>query len=432
MSALKRILTALLILEARLVLRKFKPNIIAVTGSVGKTSTKDAIYATLEGRFFVRKSEKTFNSDIGIPLTILGLPNAWKNPLAWLENLLSGLFLLLFKSNYPHWLVLEVGLDRPGDIAKIAKWLPVDVAVFTRVPDVPVHVEFFDSPEQVLEEKATLLSALRPGGVFIANADDARVLSLRSRVSAPVITYGFGGEAEVKACAPELIFERGGEGWPVGIQATVDCKGAKIPVVVMGTVGAHIFQSQLAAVAVASHLGVEPSAIAEGLARQVPPPGRMRLLPGLKETLLIDDTYNASPVATLAALDTLASITSASRKIAVLGDMLELGRFSVDEHKRIGAHAAGVCDILITVGFRARDIADAALAAGLPDVSILQFEGSQKAGKELELLLAPGDCVLLKGSQSMRMERAVEEVMAHPEDAERLLVRQEREWKKRS
>lgn len=427
----KKILVYLLTLEAKLVLRKYKPNVIAVTGSVGKTSTKDAIYSVMAKHFFVRKSEKTFNSDVGIPLAILGLPNAWRNPFAWIENLMSGLLVLLGRT-YPTWLVLEVGLDRPGDIRSIAKWLPVDIAVFTRVPDVPVHVEFFDSPEQVLEEKAALLSALRPGGVFIANADDDRILSLRERTKAPVITYGFGGNAEIKACAPTLLSEQGDNGWPVGITATVDCKGAQIPVTVMGTVGTHIFQSLLAAVAVGSYLGLEPSVIAEGLAGHTPPPGRMRLLPGIKETLIIDDTYNASPVATVAALDTLATMPNAKRKIAVLGDMLELGRFSVDEHKRVGSHAARVCDLLITVGFRARDTAEAALENGLSDSQVLQFESSQKAGKDLEDFLQPGDCILIKGSQSMRMERAVEEIMAHPEEAEGLLVRQEAEWKRKT
>lgn len=122
--------------------RKYKPRIVAVTGSVGKTSTKDAIFAVLADNQHVRKSDKSFNSEIGLPLTILGCPNAWNNPLRWLQNIFDGFLLLVLPSRYPAWLVLEVGADRPGDISGVAKWLPVDVAVITRLPEVPVHVEF--------------------------------------------------------------------------------------------------------------------------------------------------------------------------------------------------------------------------------------------------------------------------------------------------
>lgn len=432
MNALKQITVAILTGEARMVLRKYKPHIVAITGSVGKTSTKDAVFSVLEKRFFVRKSDKSFNSELGLPLTVLGLPNAWKNPLGWLMNIIDGLVLILARGRYPEWLVLEVGADRPGDIRRAASWLPVDIAIITRLPDVPVHVEYFDSPEQVAEEKAELLKALKPGGYFLANADDAKVVELASRVGGrPVKTYGFSEGATVKACTPAILYEKGEEGWPIGISADVDCRGAKIPLSIMGTIGAHSFLPLLAAFAVGEILGMEPAAMAEALAGHTPPPGRMRLIPGLKESLLIDDTYNASPVATLAALDALSVVTSARRKVAVLGDMMELGRFSVEKHREVGKRAAEVCDLLLTVGFRARDIADAARSAGLTDNQVLQFEDAQKAGKELEFLLAPGDCVLIKGSQSMRMERAVEEVMAHPEHAATLLVRQDAEWKRR-
>src|SRR3989344_2082713 len=165
-SVFKQLVVTLLRLEARAVLKKYKPKIVAVTGSVGKTSAKDAIYSVLAEGSHVRKSEKSFNSEIGLPLTILGAPNAWSNPLKWIENLFDGLFLIIFPAKYPEWLVLEVGADRPGDIKSLATWLPVDVAVITRLPEVPVHVEYFDSPEEVVEEKAALIHALKSGGTL--------------------------------------------------------------------------------------------------------------------------------------------------------------------------------------------------------------------------------------------------------------------------
>lgn len=428
----KRIIVILLTAEARAVLRKYKPRIIAVTGSVGKTSTKDAIYSVLAPHFHVRKSEKSFNSEVGIPLTILGRPNAWQNPLRWLENLIDGLVLILWKSPYPQWLVLEVGADRPGDISSVAKWLRSDMVVITRLPDVPVHVEFFDSPEDVVREKASLLTSLKPDGVFIANADDAKVLKLRDSVPGRSVTYGFTLGSDVMGGALELLSQPGG-GLPVGLAAQVKYEdtGEAAEVRLMGAIGSHGFMPMLAAVAVGKTLDIPLRAMAESLAGHMPPPGRMRLLPGIKNTLIIDDTYNASPAATSAALQALKLVGGKGRRIALLGDMLELGRYSTAQHKELGRDVEDAVDILMTVGFRARDIAEGALDAGVKDDAILQFDDSAQAGKELERMLEPGDVVLIKGSQSMRMERAVEEVMAEPERAKELLVRQEREWRRR-
>lgn len=429
----KQTLVALLTLEAKAVLRKYKPRIVAVTGSVGKTSTKDAIYSVLAPHVFVRKSEKSFNSEVGIPLTILGRPNAWSNPFRWFENLVDGLLLILLPSKYPEWLVLEVGADRPGDISSVARWLPVDIAVITRLPDVPVHVEFFQSPDEVIEEKASLLRGLKASGVFVANADDKKVLELRDRVPGQSMTYGFSLGSDVMGSDLALLSDGVGRGLAAGISAVVSYEDSpeRGEVRVMGTLGAQAIMPILAAAAVGRALGYHLDDSLRALSSHVPPPGRMRLIPGLKGTLIIDDTYNASPAATLAALGAFSLVGGANRTIAVLGDMLELGRFSVEQHKEIGKRAAEMCSMLITVGFRAHDIAQGALIAGMPESAILQFEDAQRAGKELEDMLQAGDVILIKGSQSMRMERTVEEIMLEPERAEELLVRQEREWKRR-
>src|SRR3990167_10942399 len=214
----KNAVVYIITLEARAVLNKYKPKIVAVTGSVGKTSTKDAIYAVLAKSYRVRKSEKSFNSEIGLPLTILGAPNAWSNPLRWLANIVDGLFLIWFDAPYPEWLVLEVGADRPGDIRSLAGWLPVDIAVITRLPEVPVHVEFFDSPEAVVEEKAAIIDCIVPGGVLALFADDPRTLGLQHRLPAPdarIITFGFSEGAEVRGEHISLLTEEGKDEWPI-------------------------------------------------------------------------------------------------------------------------------------------------------------------------------------------------------------------------
>ena len=144
-SILKKIISTIIKYEAVLIIKKYKPKIIAVTGSVGKTSTKDAIFAVMSSSFFVRKSEKSFNSDIGIPLTILGCPNAWFDPIKWARNIFRGLELIVFKHSYPEWLILEVGADRPGDIKEVSKWLKPNIVVLTAFAKVPVHIEFRDA-----------------------------------------------------------------------------------------------------------------------------------------------------------------------------------------------------------------------------------------------------------------------------------------------
>lgn len=433
-SILKQCIVSVLTLEARLVVRKYKPHIIAVTGSVGKTSTKDAIYAVLAENYHVRKSDKSFNSEIGLPLTILGVPNGWNNPLRWAQNFIDGLFLILSNAAYPKWLVLEVGADRPGDISSLAAWLPVDIAVITRLPEVPVHVEFFDSPEAVVQEKASLINALSSAGTVIIYSDDARkdvLVKKAEQRGVKIVTFGLSSDADVHASEFKLLRETGEEVWPIGVAGQITIERTHIPVSIVGTIGNHMMLPAIAAAAVGHTVGMDSHAIAQGISKYEPPHGRMHLVEGIKDTLLIDDTYNSSPAAVEAALDALDSVVPRGRRIALLGDMLELGRHSVEEHRKLGAYAAGKVDMLCTVGFRARDMAQGALDGGLPDSAILQYEDSDKAGDELAELLQGGDCVLVKGSQSMRMERAMLHLMKDPEQASKVLVRQETDWKKR-
>lgn len=427
-ALLKKIIAFLLKLEARVVLKKYKPHIVAITGSVGKTSTKDAIFEVVAQDAYARKSEKSFNSEIGLPLTVLGRPNAWSNPIGWLENLFDGLVLCLSQHRYPDWLVLEVGADRPGDISSLASWLRVDVAVITRLPEVPVHVEFFDSPQAVKEEKASLIRALKPGGALVLYADDKEVVGLRARApKAQVVTFGFSEDADVRAHQVEILSDEH-TGRPVGMRTQVVISGESGMLEVRGTIGAHAILPALAAVAVGRALGKSCAETLASLKHYEPPHGRMHIIEGEKQSFIIDDTYNSSPAAVAAALETFALLPG-RRKIAVLGDMLELGRHSVEEHRKAGALAAKSVDLLVTVGFRARDIAQGALDAGMQESKILQYEQAEAAGKELEHLMKEGDILLVKGSQSMRMERIVEELMAEPERARDLLVRQDEEWK---
>jgi len=433
MPFFKKIIPHILIWEARAVLRRYRPKVIAITGSVGKTSTKDAIFAALSEHLYVRKSEKSFNSEIGVPLTILGLDNAWRNPIKWLWNIVQGFLLIVRRAEYPQWLVLEVGADRPGDIRSIARWLRPDIAVITSIPEIPVHVEFFDSPEALLKEKSALAEYLRPCGTLIVNGDDTRTREVAQWAPlhhCTTITYGSNPDNDYTASHDEITYE---EDAPAGIRFRVNHEGNSAPVSIMGALGRPRIYAALAALAVADAVGIDIVSASAGLAAWVPSPGRLRILKGIRGLIIIDDTYNSSPAAALAALDTLKDIKTRGKKIAVLGDMLELGKYSAGAHRAVGERAAACADALITVGFRARAIGEAALDAGMPEQSIREYElnESVRAGKELEPILQEGDIVLIKGSQSMRMEKTVLEIMADPDHASEFLVRQDPEWLER-
>lgn len=425
-NALKSVVVSILTFEASLLLKRAKPKIVAVTGNVGKTSTKDAIYHVLKGKVRSRKSEKSYNSEIGVPLSVLGLENAWSNPILWLKNIIDGMFIALFPGKYPEVLILEMGVDRPGDMKRLTSWLKPDVVVLTRLPDVPVHVEYFDSPEAVVAEKLTLVEALKNDGVLVYNIDDEKIRQAAMEVRHRSVSYARYAEADFKVGEDEVVYENG---QPKGLAFKVTSAKGESDFFLDGAVGTGHLYNFAAAAAVGDLFDIEINEVASVLRDFIPPPGRMRLIPGIKDTMIIDDTYNSSPVAVERALSSLHEMKGFARKIAILGDMLELGRYSINEHKRVGMQAAECADILVTIGVRARGIAEGALEAGMSEKNILQYEESKTAAKEMDSLVKPGDLILVKGSQGRRMERIVEEIMEEPEAAEKLLVRQGQAWK---
>lgn len=425
---LKNIVVKILTLEAKLLLSRHHPVIIAVTGSVGKTSMKDAIYSILKKHYSTRKSEKSFNSEIGVPLTVLGLPNAWNNPFLWLKNIIDGFFIALFSKDYPNYLILETGIDRPGDMSNLAKWLKPNIVVLTRFPDVPVHVEYFESPEAVITEKMKLIDALDQDGLVIYNHDDERIQTALSSVRQKTIGYSRYLNSHFTASRDSIYYN---DDTPAGISFFIDNMGTTYEVKVAGIVGMQQVYIYNGAIAVSAQCGLSVTDAVEALSSHVPPPGRMRILKGIKGTIIIDDTYNSSPAAAEQALEALKEIRHAKRKIAVLGDMLELGRFSAREHERLGELLPQCADILVTIGVRARKIAETALSHGLNEKFILQYDDALRAGRELQAYIQPGDVILIKASQGIRAEKIVEEIMQEPELASELLVRQDVAWQKR-
>ena len=425
---LKKIVVAVLTFEAKVLLNRTKPTIIAITGSVGKTTTKDAIFSVLKNHKKTRKSQKSFNSEIGVPLSILGLPNAWDNPFSWLKNFFDGFMIAFFSRNYPEVLVLECGVDRPGDMAALTKWLSPDIVVMTRLPDVPVHVEFFGTPEAVVAEKMELLKALKPNGVFIYNHDDIKLQNAVKDVRQSAVGFSRYLPTHFTASADAIIYHNDE---PVGSTFTLTHLNESVPIKVMGSIGMQNAYTFAAAAAVASQFDISLQSVAEAVLEHQSPPGRMRMIPGIKGTLIIDDTYNSSPVAVEAALTSLSEIRGAKRKIAIIGDMLELGQFSSRAHEKVGEQVPKCADVLFTLGVRARKIAETAVEFGMHEKNVFQHDDIGRAGRELQAFIKPGDVILIKASQGIRAEKIVEEIMAHPELATTQLARQETSWKQR-
>ncbi len=405
-----------------MILRKYKPKIVAVTGSVGKTSTKDAVALVLSGKFNVRKSEKSYNSELGVPLTIIGAKSAWNNIFQWILVLAQGIK-VFFKSDYPQWLVLEMGVDRPGDMKHLIKWIKPNVAILTALAETPVHVEYFKGPEELIKEKIKLIKKLSSEQYAILNGDDPTVINLKEKTKAKVITFGFSEKNDLRASNYHLT--------PEGINFKIDYRGNIVPVRMSNIFGRQNVYLALASIAAGLSQDLNLIEMAETLSRFKSPPGRLNLINGIKNSLILDDSYNSSPVAVAAALEVLKEF-SAKRKIAVLGDMLELGKFTVDEHKKVGGLVKeyGI-DLLFTVGPRSKFTSEEARLAGFEPDNIFEFSTSDEVKKEVQEKIEEGDLILVKGSQSMRMEKIVEEIMAQPDLKEQLLVRQEKEWSNR-
>lgn len=422
---LKPLIVKALIWEAKLALARHKPFIIGVTGNLGKTSTKDAIYAVMKNHFHTRRSEKSMNSEFGVPLTILGEKSGWNNPLRWLFILIRGMF-VPFQKEYPTHLVLEIGADRPGDIKSITSWVKPDITVVTQFGEVPVHIEFFKDRDAVVEEKGYLVKALKDTGLFIYNKDDHDAARLLGLTQAEKMGIAIHEKADIQARDVRVY------GSPLeGTEAEIIIGEESHKLILPQVIGKSPVYCALPAIAVAKYLGVSIADACTSLHNEPKAKGRMRVLQGMNGSVIIDDSYNSSPKACEHGLKTLASIDTRGRKIAVLGDMLELGVHTRDEHYKIGKVAAKSAHKLFTVGIRSRVTAEGALDGGMSDDAIMQCDTAIDAGKELVSILKEGDVVYVKGSQGVRMERTIAMILGANHNPKAVLVRQEAEWQNR-
>ncbi|MEX2054127.1 MAG: UDP-N-acetylmuramoyl-tripeptide--D-alanyl-D-alanine ligase [Candidatus Colwellbacteria bacterium] len=415
-------------LIAKYTLRRYRPKVIGVTGSVGKTSTKGAIYAVLSGaKIRVRMAGGNLNNETGLPLAIIG--DYQKPGGFWFlaGAIWSGFWKLMLPSGgakYPEVLILEYAADHPGDLDYLIKIARPDVAVVTAIGDIPVHSEFYSSTDEVAKEKAKLVEAVPSDGLVILNADDPRVLGMKNSTGALVKTFGFNKGADLVVDNLENTMEGGAL---VGISFSLESSGIKSDVNLTGIVGKpHAYACAAGAVVGLAHNLSLPD-INKWLSSYSGERGRGKIIAGANNTTIIDESYNAAPDSTRAALETLIEIPS-KRRIAVLGDMLELGGRSEEAHTLVGSLITNKIGLLITVGGESRFMNEGAIQKGFNKANAFHFDSAQEAGDYLKNYLEEGDIVLIKGSQSIRMEKMIEKIMLEPANAHRLLVRQYGKW----
>jgi UDP-N-acetylmuramoyl-tripeptide--D-alanyl-D-alanine ligase len=419
-------LEAVLRWMAKIILKKYKPIVIGISGSVGKTSAKEAIFAVLSPKFRTRKNEKNYNNEIGIPLTIIGAESGNKSLWKWLKIFAKWLAVVILPFEYPEVLVLEMGVDRPGDMRYLLSFIPVRVCVITRIAS--SHLEFFENIDHIAKEKGRLAEVLPEEGMAILNADDERILKMKELTKARIITFGIDNEADVRATDITYNYQ---DKKLSGIGFKLNYEGKIIPVRLHYVLARHQIYAALASAAIGITFKINLVDIAASLENFFSPPGRMNLISGIRGSLIIDDTYNSSPISALAALDVMQEI-QATRKIAVFGDMLELGKETEKGHKEVAQKIFSTkVDLFLAVGERMEVAFRELHSLGYPAINLFYFESPETAAKKLKEIIREEDLILVKGSQGMRMEKVVEEIMAKPGKADEFLCRQSKEWRKK-
>jgi UDP-N-acetylmuramoyl-tripeptide--D-alanyl-D-alanine ligase len=348
--------------------------VVVITGSAGKTSTKELVAAALRGAGLrVLRTEGNLNNLIGLPMTAFGLDESVDVA------------------------VLEAGTSKPGEIARLAEVARPDVGVVTLVA--AAHTEGLGSVENVGEEKGALFMALGPSGHAVANGDDDMVRAWAQRCPAQRVSYfGAGEGADVRLLEWSLEPE-------LRTRCVVALPGREPLVVRLRLLGEAAAMNAAAALAVCSALGADVDAAAAALEEVAPPDGRMRPLAGARDTLVLDDSYNANPRSVVFALDTAAALAQVrdGRVVAVLGDMKELGERAAADHRAVCEHAAAVgVAVLVCIGDAMGQASDAAARRG---VKVVRVASSDEAAELLPEVILEGDVVLVKGSRSMRTER---------------------------
>ncbi len=350
--------------------------VVAITGSVGKTTTKEMTAALLATRGPVLKTEGNLNNQFGLPLSLLRLRE---------EHTAA---------------VLELGMSAAGELRELSRIAEPDVAVITRVS--PVHLEFFSSVDAIAAAKAEILGGLRGGGTAVLNGDDARVRRIGERFTGRVVWFGRDRRYDVSA--------ESWRGTGFGMRFDLRVAGRTVDVA-LPLAGPHFVLNFLAAAAAAHALGIAPEAMAEATTHIAPARHRGEVVRLGEGVVLLDDCYNSSPDALEAAVTAL-GLLPGQRRVAVLGDMLELGETGPALHREAGRKLAGKVSVVVAVGALAKDLLEGAREAGMAGASLHYFADADAAASGVRHLVEPGDAVLVKGSRGVKLERVVDALRA--------------------
>jgi UDP-N-acetylmuramoyl-tripeptide--D-alanyl-D-alanine ligase len=417
----KKIISNVLALEARLLLWRKKPEVIAITGSAGKTSTKEFLKTLLEIDFDVLAPEEGYNTELGAPLALFSekAPKSSTSIVGWFVIIVKLFFKALFIKRYPQKVIVEMGADSPGDIKYLAQIFKPQKGIILTV--LPTHLAEFKTEIGVAAEKSELAKAIGESGQLFLNSDDSKVKPMATLTKGQVVMFGTKGDEPSGYFAHELKSDLKGTEFNLHHLGKSEKYAARI-------YGRHMIYPLLAAIAVAREEGIALRKIKDELREIVPFKGRMNLIEGMNDSVIIDDSYNANPKSVAEALEFLGS--QKGRRIAVLGSMNELGDASPDAHSEVGRLAAKKSDLIITVGEEAgKYLAPAAQAEGLKISQVRPFKTPVEAGEFLQKVIESGDIILVKGSQNnVRTEKTVELIMKEPIERKKLLVRQSDFW----
>lgn len=388
--------------------------VIAITGSVGKTTTKEAIFSVLKKEYNdqVRVSHGNLNTELGLPLAVLGY-NKLPSKLLW-PALLIFAWVRSKSSKYPRYLVLEMGVDKPNDMEYFMSFVKPDVSIITALSS--AHLGNFKTLKEYREEKLKLFKNTRDNGAKIYNGDDEYFT--KNPIPDGCEFSKKNKQSDCFASNIEISIN--------GTKYDVNCANEKISIK-NKIIGKHLIYSQLAAVSVGKYLKISKERIESALCSLKPIPGRMNFLRGKKNVQIIDDTYNSSPGAVKSALDTIDEIENENRKVAILGNMNELGKFEKPLHEEIGAYAKGKVDLAVFVGENA-DI----MAKGYGAGKFLKFSNRDELVDRLSQIIKSNDIVLIKASQNNNyFEEVVKTMLDGSIDPDKVLVRQEKFWMKK-
>lgn len=408
-----------LALLARLTIWKHRPRIVAVTGSVGKSGTREAIAAALSAKYSVRSASGNLNNEFGVPLAILGFGMP-RGIIGWLLVLLIAPLRAIFSWSAPSVFVLEYGIDHPGDMDVLLAIARPHVSVVTCVES--VHLENFRSWNDLATEKGKLVHGTLPDGVAILNYDTFATKHMAEISPVPHLTFGLNARAQFSASSVETSRD--------GTTFTVRTPRREKLAVRTPLLGKHVAYTFLPAIAVAEVFGIDGADAIRKLERVQPLPGRLTLLPGTRGTTILDSTYNAEPASMHAAIDLLRSIP-APRTIAILGDMLELGERERDAHVALGRTVSAVADLALLFGPRMEFAYNAIRNQRTGRMSAFHFTDRAALIAFVLPKLRSGDLILVKGSQGMRLEAVVAALVDAKAVAPEQLVRQSREWKRK-